>query len=144
MVERSVTPKMVKLNCKWTALFLHLSSLMCSCQTFYGPLFTLSISCPLQCIQTIFHFLGKSIKMQRQKTKNDFQVVLKQQDPCSTGLKIVSQLSRCCAARPSHNGFNLVGPTKVKARKSFLFTEKFPKIESKEHLLYFVITFILQ
>ena len=33
----------------------------------------------------------------------------------------------------------LVGPPKVKARKSFLFTEKFPWIKNKEHLLDFVV-----
>ena len=53
-----------------------------------------------------------------------------------------SQLSRCWIARGSYSKFSLVGPTKVKARKSFLLTEKFPCIENKEHLLDFVITFI--
>ena len=37
------------------------------------------------------------------------------------------QMSRCCTAN-------------VKARKSFLFTEKFPVIENKEHLFDFVVT----
>ena len=37
----------------------------------------------------------------------------------------------------------LVLTTKVKACKSFLFTEKLPSIENKEHLVDFVVTFIL-
>ena len=37
--------------------------------------------------------------------------------------------------RGSCTRFSLVYPTKVKASKSFLFTEKFPCIENKEHLL---------
>ena len=32
-------------------------------------------------------------------------------------------------------GFSLVSFTKVKARKSFLLTEKFPYVENKEHLI---------
>ena len=55
---------------------------------------------------------------------------------------IYCQWSRCCTAKGFNTGFSLVGPTKVKAHKSFLFTEKFPCIEDKEHLLDFVITFV--
>ena len=55
-----------------------------------------------------------------------------------------SWLSKCCTARESSYRFSLVGLTKVKARKYFLFTENFTCIENKEHLLDFVITFILQ
>ena len=40
-----------------------------------------------------------------------------------------SLLSRGSSAR-----FSLVGPTKVKACKLFMFTYKFPSIENKEHL----------
>ena len=36
---------------------------------------------------------------------------------------IFSQLSRCSTARGAISGSLLGGPTKVKARKSFLFTE---------------------
>ena len=39
--------------------------------------------------------------------------------------------------------FDLVGPTKVIAGKSFLFTEKFSCIENKEHFVEFAITFML-
>ena len=53
---------------------------------------------------------------------------------------INGQSSRCCTARGSSTRFSLVGPTKVKACKSFLFTVKFPCIENKEHLIDFVIT----
>ena len=35
---------------------------------------------------------------------------------------------------------SLVGPTLVKARTSFLYTEGFLKVENKEHLVDFVIT----
>ena len=35
---------------------------------------------------------------------------------------------------------NLEGPTKIKAHKSFLFTEGSFKVESKEHLFDFVVT----
>ena len=34
------------------------------------------------------------------------------------------------------------GPTKVKARKSFLFTEDSLKVQNKEHLIGFVVTLI--
>ena len=42
-------------------------------------------------------------------------------------------LSRCCAARGSSTRFSLVGPTKVKACESFLFTENLLCIENKKH-----------
>ena len=35
---------------------------------------------------------------------------------------------------------SLVGPTKVMANKSFLFTKGFPKVENKEYLFDFVVT----
>ena len=38
---------------------------------------------------------------------------------------------------------SLVGLTKVKARKSFLFTEGYLKVENKEHLFDFVVTLLL-
>ena len=38
------------------------------------------------------------------------------------------------------SGLSLVGPTKVKARKSFLFTKGSLKVENKEHLMDFVVT----
>ena len=34
----------------------------------------------------------------------------------------------------------LVDPTKVKARKSFIFTEGSPEVENKGHFFYFVGT----
>ena len=40
----------------------------------------------------------------------------------------------------SSTEFWLVCPTKVKARKSFLFTEGSPVDENKEHLFDFVVT----
>ena len=45
-------------------------------------------------------------------------------------------LLRCSTARRSSNGLFLVGPTKVKACKSFLFNEGSLKVENKEHLLW--------
>ena len=54
--------------------------------------------------------------------------------------QIYGHLSRCSTARGSSSGFSLVGPTKVKARKSFLFTEGFPEVENKEHLFDFVVS----
>ena len=45
--------------------------------------------------------------------------------------------------RGSSTRLSLVGPNKVKARKSFLFTEKVPCIENIEHSDDFFITFIL-
>ena len=44
---------------------------------------------------------------------------------------IYSQLSRCSTARGSISGLFLLGPTKVKAHKSFIFTEGSPKVENK-------------
>ena len=46
----------------------------------------------------------------------------------------VRRLLRCHTARGSRTGFTLVGPTKNKARKCFLFTEGSLKVENKEHL----------
>ena len=40
-----------------------------------------------------------------------------------------SRLSRCSTARGSNTGLSLVGPTKVKACKSFPFTEGYLKVE---------------
>ena len=48
-------------------------------------------------------------------------------------LMIYSLLSGCCTAWGTITRLLLVGPTKVKARKSFLFTEKFQCIENKEY-----------
>ena len=48
--------------------------------------------------------------------------------------QIYGHLSRCSTARGSSSGFSLVGPTKVKARKSFLFTEGFLKVENNKSL----------
>ena len=45
-----------------------------------------------------------------------------------------SQLSRCSTAKGSKTGLSLVGPTKVKARKSFLFNEGFLKVENNKSL----------
>ena len=44
---------------------------------------------------------------------------------------VLSLLSRCSIARGSDFGLPLRGPTKVKARKSFLFTEGSLKVEKK-------------
>ena len=38
---------------------------------------------------------------------------------------------------------SLQGPPKVKACKSFLFTESSPKVENKEHLVDFVFNFLV-
>ena len=46
--------------------------------------------------------------------------------PCI--FNICSRLSRSSTGRVSSNRLSLVGPTKVKARKSFLFTEGSPVI----------------
>ena len=53
---------------------------------------------------------------------------------------INSQLSRCSTARGSSSGLSLGGPSKVKARKSFLFPEGFLGVENKEHLFDFNVT----
>ena len=58
-------------------------------------------------------------------------------------LMLYSQLSRCSTARGSSTGLSQVGPTKVKACKSFLFTESSLKVENKEDLVDFVITLCL-
>ena len=50
---------------------------------------------------------------------------------------------RCTTARGSSTGFSLVGPTNVKACKSYLFTEGSPEVENKEHLFDFVVTLSL-
>ena len=50
---------------------------------------------------------------------------------------IYSPLSRCSTARGSSNGLSIVGPTKVQARKSFLFTEVSPEVENKIWFLKF-------
>ena len=55
--------------------------------------------------------------------------------PVCTFWPIYIRLSRCGTARGSSTGFSLVGPAKVKACKSFLFTEGTPKVENKEHFL---------
>ena len=47
-------------------------------------------------------------------------------------------MSRSSTARGSDTGLSLVGPTKVKACKSFLFTAGSFKVENKEHLFDFV------
>ena len=52
-----------------------------------------------------------------------------------------SRLSRCSTARICSTKLSLVGPTKVKAHKSFLFSEDSLKVENKEHLVDFVILF---
>ena len=46
-----------------------------------------------------------------------------------------SQLSRCRTAGGSSTGLFCVGPTKVKACKSLLFTDGPLKVENKEHLV---------
>ena len=55
--------------------------------------------------------------------------------------RIHSRLRRCSTARVSSTELFLVGPTKVKAPKSFLFTEGSIKVENNEHLIDFVFTF---
>ena len=62
--------------------------------------------------------------------------VWKQKNVVSTN----SRLSRGTTARGSCSGLSLGGPTKVKARNSFLFTEGSLKAENKEHLIDFVVT----
>ena len=49
------------------------------------------------------------------------------------GYLIYSQFSRCVTARGSCTGLVTVGPTK--ACKSVLFTNRFPDIQNKEHLV---------
>ena len=50
---------------------------------------------------------------------------------CMRYLDIMNnRLSGCNTARGSSTGLSLVGPTKVKARKSFLFTEDSLKVEN--------------
>ena len=55
-------------------------------------------------------------------------------------LQKYSQLSRCSTARGSSPRLSLVGPTKVKPWKSFLFTEGSAKVENKGNLADFVFT----
>ena len=45
-----------------------------------------------------------------------------------------SLFSKCSTARESSTELSLVGPTKVKACKSFLFSEGSLKVENTEHL----------
>ena len=47
-------------------------------------------------------------------------------------LQILSSLLSFITARGNSTGFSLVSPTKVLARKAFLFTEKFPFIEKRK------------
>ena len=47
---------------------------------------------------------------------------------------IHSWLLRCSTTRGPSTGLSLVGPTKVKARKSFLFTEGLLKVENNKSL----------
>ena len=54
---------------------------------------------------------------------------------------IYSRWLRWSAARGSSTRSFLVGPTYITACKLFLFTEKFPCSENKEHLIDFLITF---
>ena len=49
--------------------------------------------------------------------------------------QIYSQLLRHCTSRGSGTGLVPVGPTKVKARKSILFTEGTPEVEKKNSWL---------
>ena len=51
-------------------------------------------------------------------------------------------LSRCSITRGSNTGFFHVGPTKVKACKSFLFTKSSLKVWDKEHLFDFICYFL--
>ena len=44
------------------------------------------------------------------------------------------------SARGSNTGLSLLGPTKIKACKSFLFTEGSLRVEDEEHLVNFVVT----
>ena len=60
--------------------------------------------------------------------------------PCSITCLIYRRLSRFSTTIGSSAGLSLVGPTKVEARKSFLFTEGFFKVENKEHLNDFVVS----
>ena len=47
--------------------------------------------------------------------------------------RIYSWLSRCSTARGSGSRLSCGGPTKVKAHKTFLFTEDLLKVENKGH-----------
>ena len=49
---------------------------------------------------------------------------------------IYSQLLRSCTARGSSTGLFQGGPTKVKARKSILFTEGSPEVKRKSEYLF--------
>ena len=53
---------------------------------------------------------------------------------------IDSWLSRCSTARGSSTKLFHVGPTKVKAHKSFLFTGGSLKVENEKQLVDFVVT----
>ena len=53
-------------------------------------------------------------------------------------VKIHSRLSRCSTARGSDSGLCLGGPTRVKAGKSFLFTEGSLKVEKKNFCDFFL------
>ena len=47
---------------------------------------------------------------------------------------VYSRLPRCSTARGSDSGLSLGSPTKVKTRKSFLFTENSLKVENKNKI----------
>ena len=49
-----------------------------------------------------------------------------------------SKFLRCSTARGSNTRLSLVGPTEVKAHKSFRFTEGSLNVENKENLSDFV------
>ena len=51
-----------------------------------------------------------------------------------------SEIKCNMSSRLSAYKLSLVGPTKVKAPKSFLFTEGSLKVENKEHFFDFVVT----
>ena len=71
----------------------------------------------------------------KQKTKPGWTI--------SEQVIINSWLSKCSTAWGFKTGLSLVGPTKVKACKSFLFTDGSLKVENKEHLFGFVVTLYL-
>ena len=69
--------------------------------------------------------------------------ILESRNQCFMNLNVFgyvySRLSRCGTARGSSSGLSLGDLTKVKAHKSFIFTESWLKFENNEHLIDFVV-----
>ena len=95
-------------------------------------------SCTITFFITIFlqNTLWRTIRASFRKN----QIIVKFLGTLNWFCFIYSQLLKCSTAlRGSSNWFSKVSSTKVKGGLYFLFTEPFPCIENKEHLIDFII-----